>query len=177
MGNLRSLIPVTCHSMLWIWVWPFFPSPSSSLEFSHQLLVLKISMHRQKVHWLQVEEAGHSEYSPHDLFIHNSLPHKGQNHIFIMNQPKRTTTIWKKCKQLNNNSEILKLSTLCENRLREYCVCNSGENQLSLSSNKQWCSITSASKTNQLNLLQVILLSIHYATEMIQHHELWNHNQ
>lgn len=37
--------------------------------------------------------------------------------------------------------------------------------------------LTSASKTNQHNLLQVVVLSIHCATEMIQHHKLWNHNQ
>lgn len=96
-GNLRSLILITRYWMLWTWVWSFSPSPSSSLEFSHQLLVFKISVLRQKVYWLQVEEAGHSGYFPYDLFIHNSLPPKGQSHVFIINQPQRITTIWKKC--------------------------------------------------------------------------------
>lgn len=63
------------------------------------------------------------------------------------------------------------------NRLREYCLRNSGENQLSLPSNEQRCSPTSPSKTNQHNLLQVDVISIHYATEMNQHHKFWNHNQ
>lgn len=61
-GNLRSLILVTCYWMLWTWAWPFSPSPSYSLEFPHLLLVFKISILRQEVYRLQMEEAGHTGY-------------------------------------------------------------------------------------------------------------------
>lgn len=61
-GNLRSLILVTCYWMLWTWAWPFSPSPSYSLEFPHLLLVFKISILRQEVYRLQMQEAGHTGY-------------------------------------------------------------------------------------------------------------------